>query len=298
MPDPIVLNRVVPLRKDPIFTREAIEGLRPGADGVDKFLRTLDVSTVAPPFRATDAFLDAVLADVPDRVARGLKIAGRRPLGEFDWSDIAPEVRAFAAEISDVPIFDGRLAFANVEALTPVLVRHGNALLAVRGDGQVEALSENVSDESWIAEGAFYVDIFIQLIGTLTSVVGLSAKPLKGPSKKALEAALREWRATGSNAKHWDEIIRAIHLKDWARFLKLIHEGEFWTIFGEFFAHMFADLSWKDYVLALAKLAAWIAAGALSGGAAAAARVAAVVLDLIGLGLKFKHHVEHAPATT
>ena len=298
MPIPKVLNRVVPVRSDDIFTRETLIGTADGAKGVGAFLRTMDLSDVEPPFRATDRFLDEVVEDIPERLKIALSAAGRRPLGEHDWSDIAPEVRAFAAEVSDIPILDGRLAFANVEAATPVLVRYGDSLMAIRNDGRVEILTEEIGDESWIAEAGFYVDILIQIIGTLSSVVGLRVKPLGPGGKKAVMEAYKTWRNTGGNAKLFEAILAAIRARDWARFLKLIHKVEFWTIFGEFFAHMFADLSWKDYLVALAKLAAWIAAGALSGGAAAAARVAAVVLDLIGLGLKFKHHVEHTPATT
>ncbi|MBO6526698.1 hypothetical protein [Erythrobacter sp.] len=292
-----VLNRVPPHREDTLFKRESLQSIVSGSAGIDAYLRTIDPLEIEAPFRASRELVDLVLEEVPDRLDTALQAAGRRELGKHDWEDIRPEIEAFVIDACDIPKCDGALAYANVQAATPVLVRNGDSLLAVYNDGQVEYLSENISDESAIAEAAFYVDVLIQIIGTLTSAIGLKMKPPKKASSAALREAMKTWRQTGRNKELWEAILYAIKAKNWAKFLKLIHKAEFWTIFSEFFAHMFADMSWKDYVVAIAKMIAWIAAGALSGGAAAAAKVAMILLDLVGLGLKIKHKVEHTPPT-
>ena len=52
-------------------------------------------------------------------------------------------------------------------------------------------------------------------------------------------------------------------------------------------------MSWKDYFITILKLLAFIAMMAFSAGAALAAKLVAVALDLLGLGLKVKHAYEH-----
>ena len=143
-----------------------------------------------------------------------------------------------------------------------------------------------------VTDGAFVVDILIEIVGLLTSLVGLKIK-LPNDAMSKIKLAIAAFIRSPRGRRVYLDLLHAIRIADWGKVFRLIHKTELGTIFGEIFAHMFADMSWKDYAIAIGKLLVFIGICAVSGGAGLTLKLAAVALDLVGLGLKVKHGYEH-----
>lgn len=259
---------------------------------------TQDLRDDGPPkqtgvFEWDEDFVAKVQKEALAKVNEALEIANRRKATDVELSDATGELRAYIVSTLLAPRFDGELLLANNAELSPVLsLVNGNFFAVDRGVVAVPIIGAAADDRDEITTAAFYVDFIIEVVSLLTSAIGLKLSIPQG-ARVRLKDAIRKFLRTPEGKRAFRRLMKAIKDRDWELFFKIIDGTELGTLISEFFAHMFADMSWKDYFVTILQLLAFIAICAASGGAALAAKLAAVGLDLIGLGLKVKHAYEH-----
>ncbi|MDJ0820293.1 MAG: hypothetical protein QNJ09_00615 [Paracoccaceae bacterium] len=258
-----------------------------------------------------DEFLRVAIERSYSVLDRALKPSGRRAARRRELQDLEPMLRKFVRESMDTPVFDAPLIIANDRALSPFFSYVNGAYFAVeagvpasffqfRGD---DVLVDFDDDE--LVATAFVVDVVIEIIGLVCSAVHLPIPMAKG-ARAAIRRALDAFLKKSQNRRLLRELLELLAVGDWAAVFDLILITELMTIFGEAIAHVFAEMAFEDYLIALLKLIAWMAAivaaaaatAGASGPAILAIKLAPVMLDLLGLGVKAHHYIGHHAAAT
>ncbi|MEM9597115.1 MAG: hypothetical protein AAGD06_22775 [Acidobacteriota bacterium] len=289
-----LLNRYAIDPRDVISDVDLFREIAEATLDLTEDLRDDGPPTITGVFDWDEEFVTSIVEEALAKVNDALELSERRAATGDELSDAGRSLRSYVTELLEAPRFDPDLIRYNNVELSPSLQLVDGQLFAVeRGivsASMVGLARGGARDE--VAVAAFYVDLLIEVVGLITSMIGLRLNIPRG-ARKRLKVTIRKFLRTPGGRRAFGRLLRAIKNRDWELFFRIIHGTEFATLITEFFAHMFADMSWKDYFVTLLKFLAFIAICAASGGAALAAKLAAVGLDLLGLGLKVKHAYEH-----
>lgn len=287
-----ILNRYMVDPRDTIINEEFLKEIAELTSDLTEDLRDDNLPKDSGIFEWDENFVDQVIKDVNGKVNKMLLASDRREASKAELKDIQGELRSYISDSLTAPSFSGELYLANNETLSPTLSLFRGNLFVVEGGIVSAQIMKSDSDRKEVTTAAFYVDLVIEVVSLITSAIGLRVKVPSGARSK-LKDVIKKFLRTPKGKKAFEKLIKAIKNKNWDLFFKIIHGTELSSLIGEFFAHMFADMGWKDYFITILQLLAFIAMMALSGGAALAAKLVAVALDLLGLGLKIKHAYEH-----
>lgn len=197
-------------------------------------------------------------------------------------------ISTFVDNFFENPSINSSLILANNRNSGLTITQVGNNYYSVENSIPL-LLASTVTGSG--AKAAFSVDVIIEFISLLTSLAGLSIKMPKG-ARKAIARTIAKFARNPRNKKLLKELYFALYRQDWTKILHIIDKVEFSTFIGEIFHHTYAEMGIEDYIVTALKFAAFLALIVATGGWALGIRIAAVGLDVLGIGIKLKHGID------
>ncbi|KAF6244926.1 hypothetical protein [Nitrosopumilus sp. b2] len=238
-----------------------------------------------------DKEVDKIINTALKRLPIHLKKAKRRLPTKIEYEDLRRVGTEFIKTEFTTPSFNAQLIQHSTE-LSGLKFQRFNNDFFILYNGKVDTVLYNVSDDeekSIIAKLAFAVDLTIEVFGFILGIIGIVA-PKVEPS--LIEDSLRPLMGQPWFKRAWRKLIDGLRQKDPGAVLEFLDALEGAGNLGEILGHFLAGLAWYDYAITILKIIAWIVAAVASGGAALAAKMITLGLDLVGMYLKLKD-VEH-----
>jgi hypothetical protein len=140
-----------------------------------------------------------------------------------------------------------------------------------------------------VSKGAFAADLILELFGLVLGLIGLQVpKSAQNGFVKIIERMIENEAFRDAFAA----LLKGLRSGSWKAILEFFEALEGMGNLSELFAHVFSNLSGWDFLVTFLKLVAWLAAVVAGPGTVAmVAKLAELVLDLVGLGLKM-HEME------
>jgi hypothetical protein len=251
----------------------------------------------AQPYRGlSQEHIEKVAALVRERLPLYAKAADRPAPTASQLDEVDRVIRVFLIDAFSRPVFD----FAEMQSAAEFagykfgfasgdffLTRHklpGLILADVKNGGTIEIANQE-REGTTVQKVAFVIDVALEVFGAILGLIGVRAA-LK-PDAKAIDDLMRAILSRAEGREAIKRLIDGLRNRDPVAIFAFLEFLEQSGNLAEFIAHAFAGLDNIDYYLTAAKVIAWFAAIFLPG--AIAIKIAALVADLVGIGLKVAH---------
>src|SRR6266446_8442824 len=237
----------------------------------------------------SESEIGKVVAATMERLPFYLSAAGRRLPTSSEADDLRLIIAGFVRQQFNIPSLDSELILRNTEfAGIRAHIREENFFVTINGRVDlglfdIQADTKAGGEKSDAAKVALVIDLVLEIIGLILGIIGIKTPKI---DPKSLEKSFARLVKEPAFQDAFKKLLEALKQKDWKAILKFLEYLEGSGNLGEILAHIFAELHWYDYAITIAKIIAWIIAATATGGAALAAKIVALALDIAGLLFK------------
>jgi hypothetical protein len=273
-----------------VFAGETFEGMAQRMRPFVTWVHENQPFVVGPSPLISDRDIERVSQRALRRLPSYLRRAKRRQPTAAEMDDLRRTLPDFLDRAFRRPSLDADLILRSTEFAAIRATALGNNFFFTR-QGHVEGAVFDIDDgttkekehKSALSGLALAIDLTLEVLGLILGIIGIAA-PKFEPS--LLEGAFKRMADESWFKAALRKLIEGLRQKDPGAMLEFLDALEQSGNLGEILGHMFAHMSGWDYFITTLKIIAWIVAAVGSAGAAMAAKLVSIGLDIVGLILK------------